>query len=76
MVKRISCRVISSVAFSKPVFGAPSVKQPPAERYEIGETIATAKPPTIINPAQNRDMGGISLLNGDFPIGQILDYYA
>jgi len=75
-VKRISCRVISSAAFSKPGFGAPSVKQPPDNQHEIYDTVATVKPRTIINPAKNSDMPGISLLNVEFPTGRILDFYA
>jgi hypothetical protein len=76
VVKRISCRVISSVAFSKPGFGAPYAKQPPDKQHEICDTVATVKPRTIINPVKNSDMPGISLLNLDFPTGQILDFYA
>ena len=75
-MKRISCKVISSAAFSKQGFGAPSVKQRRDEQYGIGETVATVKPRTIINPANNTDMPGISLLNLGFPTGQILDFYA
>lgn len=76
MVKRISCRVISSVAFSKPGFGAASVKQPRDKQYEICDIVATVKPGTIINPVKSSDMPGISLVNVEFPTGQILDFYA
>jgi hypothetical protein len=76
LVKRISCRVISSAAFSKPCIGAASVKQPREEQYEICDTVATVNPRTIIKPVKNRDMPGISLLNVEFPTGRILDIFA
>jgi len=77
VVKRISCRVVSSVPFSKTVAGLLPVKQPNDSQHEIGDTVtATVKPRTIINPVRNTDILSIALGALDFPIGQIIDCYA
>lgn len=77
MVKRISCRVISSAVFSKTGLGAPSVKHPNDRQHEIGDIVATTVNPKAINsPVRNTDTPDIVLGAPDFSIGQILDYYA
>ncbi len=65
MVKRISCRVIRSVAFGEI-----------SHDREIGNTAAaTFHPLAVINPAKDTDI--LNMASGvDFPIGQILDCYA
>lgn len=77
MVKRISCRVISSVPFNKTSDGFPSVSQPNNHQYNSGDTgLAVAKPRTIVIPVKNTDILSIGPRTLDFPIGQILDCYA
>ncbi|MHC4123257.1 MAG: hypothetical protein ACYSSI_06755 [Planctomycetota bacterium] len=79
MVKRISCRIISSVPFGKTSAGFSSVRRPNSHQYEIGSVpIANIRFKHNCNlgndnpKAFNIDLG---ILN-DFPIGQILDCYA
>jgi len=77
VVKRISCRVIRSVPFSKTSAGLVSVRQPNNHEHEIGGVAtATVKPKAIINPVRNTDILSIASGTLDFPIGQILDCYA
>jgi len=72
VVRRISCRVISSVPFSKT-----PVREPNNHEHEMGSVAtATVKPKDIINSARNTDILSIALEGLDFPIGQILDCYA
>jgi hypothetical protein len=67
VVRRISCRVISSAPFGKT-----PVREPNNYEHEIGVADVTAESGAIINPKGNTDI--LSIL--DFPIGQILDCYA
>lgn len=77
MVKRVSCRVVSSVPFSKMSADLLFVRQPSNHQYKIGETDTTVvRPKIVINPARNPDVLIIASETLDFPIGQILDYYA
>jgi len=79
VVKRISCRVIRSVPFSKTGAGLPSARQPNNHQYESGSVpIANIRLKHNRNPVNDNLKAfniGLGILN-DFPIGQILDCYA
>jgi hypothetical protein len=77
MVKRVSCRVISSVPLSKTRAGSLSVIQQNDRQDEIGNTGNTAvKPITIFNPVENIDILSITSGALDYTPGQFIDYYA
>ncbi len=78
MVKRISCRVISSVPFSETSAGLLSIRQVNNNRHEVGGVAAAdlrlKHNGNLANDAKSFYIG-LETLN-DFPIGQILDCYA
>ena len=74
--KEISCRVISSVPFSKARGDSSSARRVNKERYETGRICtATSKPRAIIDTVRDGDMLSIGF-GGEFPTGPILDFYA
>jgi hypothetical protein len=75
-VKEISCRVIRSVPFSKARGDSSSARRVGREQYESGRiAAATSKSRAIIDTVRDGDMLSI-VFGGEFPRGQILDFYA
>jgi len=74
VVKRISCRIISSVPLGKTSAGLSSIMQPNNRQHETGNT--AVKPITIFDPVETIDILSIASGTSDYPVGQFVDYYA
>lgn len=76
MVKQISCRVISSVPFSKGSAETSSAGRLNKDLYESGKIAGeTSNPGTIVNSVRDADILSISF-GAEFPTGQVFDFYA
>lgn len=77
MIKRISCRVVSSVPLGRSGDALRDARQPGNEHHEISnaaaENIHSRHNGTFVTYTDRFDIAGVSV--GDSPIGQILDCY-
>ena len=77
MIKRISCRVVSSVPLGKSSDALRHAGQPNNEYHRIGDAaavnICARHNGTVVTYTGRLDIAGVSI--GDSPIGQILDCY-
>ena len=77
MIKRISCRVVSSVPLGRSSDALRHAGQPNSEHHKISNAAAVniraGHNGTAITYTGRLDIAGVSI--GDSPIGQILDCY-
>ncbi len=77
MIKRISCRVVSSVPLGKSSDALRHAGQPNNEHHKISNAAAVnilaRHSSTPVSYTGRLDIAGVSI--GDSPIGQILDCY-
>lgn len=77
MIKRISCRVVSSVPLDRSSDALRGARQPDNKHHKISNAAAVnihaGHNSTVVTYTGRLDIAGVSI--GDSPIGQILDCY-
>ena len=77
MVKKISCRVVSSVPFGKTSGKSLCVRQPNSHHYDSQDFAADTRLTDIANLANHlKSLNAILGTPNDFQTGQVLDFYA
>ena len=77
MVKKISCRVVSSVPFGKTSIKSLSVRRPNSQHYDSQDFAADTRLTDIANLANH--LKGLNAILGapnEFQTGQVVDFYA